>query len=147
MLFISKSDRVGYIRTGAGAKVGLSDRNARAIIKSMGKYFKAGRFDEGMVGGAILIQEVLSGDREEVGSEKLGWFERLFEYIFWAVFILIALFAILGPWLVYAFQILTIVALYPVAWSMDKATLAWRKFCSSEQDRQPDNERKEEGIR
>ena len=54
VLLVSRSDRVVYLRTAAGAQKAVSDGSATAITEKMKGYFREGKFDEGIAGGLLV---------------------------------------------------------------------------------------------
>eukprot|EP00667_Euglena_gracilis_P008071 EG_transcript_8163 len=124
LLFVSLGDRVAYLRTAEGAREAVSDDTAELIIGKMGPHFKEGRVDEGIVGGLLLLKDVLAG------KDIRSVWERVSVYLFFAVVASI----FFWPWFWCAFVGLFNCVALPLAMAADGATAVWRRLLGTPAD-------------
>jgi len=121
LLFVSLRDRVAFLRTGRGVREIVTDEVAQVITDRMADHFKEGKVDEGIVGGMLLIKEVLSG--KDIRPSGGGYALILFALFFVAVFF--------WPWAWCVLIGVVTFAAYPFALVLDAITGLWRKYVAS----------------
>eukprot|EP00465_Bigelowiella_longifila_P007849 CAMPEP_0185269884 /NCGR_PEP_ID=MMETSP1359-20130426/40985_1 /TAXON_ID=552665 /ORGANISM="Bigelowiella longifila, Strain CCMP242" /LENGTH=515 /DNA_ID=CAMNT_0027861245 /DNA_START=75 /DNA_END=1619 /DNA_ORIENTATION=- len=133
VLFVSKIDRVAYIKTARGAQEALPDSVVNRIIRRMTKEFKKdeGKLDAGVLGGVALIYDALKNPT----AWERSWLGSLWHFLGEMgpilLFIIMGLSFSFWPWVAFVCTLLFYVAAFPIAWARDK----WVEY------RYPSNER------
>jgi len=122
VLFVSKLDRVAYIKTARGAQEALPDNVVNRIISRMTVQFKKdqGNLDAGVLGGVALIYDALKNP----AAWKRSWLGSVWDFLGEAgpilLFVVMMFSFSFWPYVALLCTLLCYAVAFPVAWARDK---------------------------
>jgi len=122
VLFVSKLDRVAYIKTARGAQEALPDNVVNRIISRMTVQFKKdqGNLDAGVLGGVALIYDALKNP----AAWKRSWLGSVWDFLGEAgpilLFVVMMISFSFWPYVALLCTLLCYAVAFPVAWARDK---------------------------